>query len=652
MAQALVESGIAHYAAGRLDEAEADMREAARLDPANIAAHANLGAILRTAGKASQALAVYDAALVLSPDATLVLANRANLLNDLRRWPEALDSANRALAGAPGHPSALNARANALLSLGERPAAVETYQEAARNAPGGLQAWFNLGKALLELGRAPEALDAYQRAVAIAPEFAAARAGVGHVLAQLKRWSDAAEAYDHAYRLDPDLPYLAGQRLHARMKVCDWRGYDAAVDDIARRIDEGARAALPFTLIAAPFSAAQQRRCAESYVADTFVSAPRPPGATPGERIRVGYFSADFHEHATAYLLAEALELHDRGDFEITAVSWGPQSGGQMRQRLEAACERFVDVRAVGSASVARMARDLKLDIAVDLKGATTYARPELFAAGLAPVQVSFLGFPMTSGAPFIDYLVADSEIVPVAAERYYSEKIARLDACYQPNDSRRTVSAVATTRREHDLPADAFVFASFNASYKITPQTFALWMELLRRVPDAVLWLLDDEPLALSNLRVAAHASLVDPRRLVPAPFRSHAEQLERLAHADLLLDTFPCGAHTTASDALWAGVPILTRRGETFASRVAASLLMAVDMPELICESEAHYRMMAIRLAGDPGLLAGLRLRLAAARHSAPLFNTRAYVDNLEKLYRAMHRRRLAGLTPDHLP
>ncbi len=450
-----------------------------------------------------------------------------------------------------------------------------------RIAPNDRAALFNIAVSLRALGDTAGALETYSRMVAADPGFAAGHAGQADVLAQLSRWTEAAAAYERAYAIDPDLPYLAGQRLHARMKTCDWRDFDGLVADLGQRIDAERPAALPFATVAAPLSARQQLRCATTYSNRTFAASPRPPGAPPGDRIRIGYFSADFHDHATAYLMAEMLELHDRQAFEITAFSFGQPSAAPIRTRLQAACERFYDLRALGAGAIAEAARRLGLDIAVDLKGFTTHSRPEIFAAGAAPIQVSFLGYPMTTGAPFIDYLIADRVLIGPQDRGLYSEKVAWLPGCYQPNDRKRAVSQVKTARADHGLAPDAFVFASFNGSYKITPETFGIWMDLLRTTPEAVLWLIHDDATATHNLRRAATAAGIDSDRLVFAPFRPLAEHLERIGHADLLLDTFPCAAHTTASDALWAGLPVLTRKGETFAGRVAASLLAAVGLP-----------------------------------------------------------------------
>ncbi|HLZ75288.1 tetratricopeptide repeat protein [Phenylobacterium sp.] len=642
-------AGALHYRAGRLAQAEAATRESVRLEPRDSATLANLGAILRAQRRTAEALEVLDQALAIAPADASVLLNRANVLNELQRFQGALESADRALALAPGNAFAHTARGNALAGLGRRGEAIERFRAALELTPDNATARFNLATALAADGQGEAALVVYDAALASGAATAGVHAERGHLLARLNRWGEAAAAYDAAHAIDPGLRYLAGQRLHARMRTCDWRDFDGLVGELRARIDAGELAAIPFPTVAMPLSPAEQLRCATAYCAATLPPAPRRAPPPPGQCLRIGYFSADFHEHATAHLLVEALELHDRAAFEISAFSFGRADESPVRRRLRAACEHFDDVAALEPAAIADLAVRRGLDIAVDLKGFTAESRPGIFVAGAAPIQVSFLGYPMTTGAPSIDYLIADATLIGPDETAGYSEKIAWLPGCYQPNDRRRPVDARTTTRADHGLPEQAFVFASFNGSYKITPQVFAVWMDLLRAVPGAVLWLLQDA--AADNLTRAAAQAGVDPARLVFAPKLPAPQHRGRIGHADLFVDSLPCCAHTTASDALWAGLPLITCRGETFAGRVAASLLTAAGLPDLIAENLEDYRALALALSRDPQRLAEVRARVADVRTSA-LFDTPAYVRNLEALYRRMHEQRLAGLAPDHLP
>ena len=354
--------------------------------------------------------------------------------------------------------------------------------------------------------------------------------------------------------------------------------------------------------------------------------------------MRLAYLSADYREHATAYLAAGLFERHDRSRFEVIGVSYGPDDHSPMRQRLMRGFDRFVDVQSRGDEETARLLREMEVDIAIDLKGYTTGARPEILSYRPAPVQVSYLGFPGTMAAPFIDYIIADRWVLPEADRPYYAEQVVYLPDSYQVNDAARAIAGNVPTRAEAGLQQDAFVFCCFNNSYKIMPPVFEVWMKLLREIPESLLWLLEDSREARRRLQHAAQASGVDPKRLVFAARVAPAEHLARHRLADLFLDTLPYNAHTTASDALWAGLPVLTCVGTTFAGRVAGSLLRAVGLPELVTHSLHDYETLALRLARAPALLADVRSRLARNRATAPLFDPERFRRHLEAAYLTM--------------
>ncbi len=648
-ADALRRAAEDHYRAGRIGDAEASIRAFLRLYPRDVTMMMNLGAMLRAQRRPIEALEVLDAALQFQPENGAIMINRTNALVELQRWAQALDSATRAIALLPQDAFAHTAQGNALAGLDRHADAAESFRRALQFKPGYPMARFNLASSLASIGDSASAVEVYEEAIRLEPQSAETHADFGHLLSRLGRWAEAAEHFDLAFEIEPKLPMLAGTRLHARMKICDWRDFDRNLIDLAERIDAGEQASLPFPLAAAPLSARRQRQCATLYSQRTFAARP-PRNPSPGPRLRVGYFSADFHEHATAYLFAEVLELHARDAFEITAFSFGPSVQSPMRRRLQAACEHFLDVAPLNPAAITDLAVKRGIDIAVDMKGFTADARPKIFAGRAAPIQVSFLGYPMTTGAPFMDYLIADRTLIADEDRENYSEKIAWLPGCYQPNDRQRAISETATSRADHGLPPEGFVFASFNGAYKMTPEVFGIWMDLLRAVPGSVLWLLKDNPVAPENLRRAASAAGVEHQRLIFAPTIDLAKHLERIGHADLFLDSFPYTAHTTASDAVWAGLPLLTRRGETFASRVAASVLTTAGLSDLIVADAESYRAAALALATDHDRLAAVRARVAQARQSL-LFDTPTYVRHLEDLYRRMQARRLEGLPPDHL-
>jgi len=372
---------------------------------------------------------------------------------------------------------------------------------------------------------------------------------------------------------------------------------------------------------------------------------------TARHRIRLGYFSADLYHHATANLMAGLFEQHDRSCFEVIAFSFGPSKADAMRRRLEGAFDQFHDVGYLSDSGIAELATRIGIDIAIDLKGFTQHARSGIFAQRVAPLQVNYLGYPGTMAADYIDYLIADQDVIPSGHTAHYREKIVWLPHCYQVNDDRRALADDTFNRRGAGLPEQGFVFCCFNNNWKITPAVFSLWMQLLQRVPGSVLWLLEDTPLAAANLRRAAAAHGIAAGRLVFAPRMSLDQHLARHRVADLFLDTLPYNAHTTASDALWAGLPVITRQGETFASRVAASLLKAVGLPELITASADAYLALALELANDAPRLAALHQKLADNRLVQPLFDTRLFARHIEAGYTAMWQRYQAGLPPDHI-
>jgi predicted O-linked N-acetylglucosamine transferase (SPINDLY family) len=646
--------GVTLQALGRSAEALASYDRALALAPGYAEALNNRGNALKQLHRPAEALASYERALAIKPDYAKAHNNRGNVLKDLERADEALVSYARALAINPGYSEAYSNRGNALSRLRRFGEALEDYGRALALKPDYAEAWSNRGAALHELRRYAEALESHGRAVALKPDYAEAYFNRAATLKILRRDDEAQASYARALAIRPDYEWLYGTWLSSKMQLCDWEGLGPALAELEARITSGQHATPPFPVLALVDSLALQRRAAETWVAANHPPRPLPADFAPrasGGRIRLGYYSADFHNHATAYLMAELIEQHDRERFELVAFSFGPDTGDGMRARLTKAFDRFIDVRALSDQEIAGQSRELAIDIAVDLKGFTQEARTGVFARRAGPVQVSYLGFPATMAAPYIDYLIADHTLVPEASRRHYAEKIAYLPGSYQVNDSRRPMADRVFTRSELGLPASGLVFACFNNSYKITPDTFTGWMRILTRVPGSVLWLLEDNPVAASNLRRAAEVRGVHAPRLVFAPRMPLPEHLARHRAADLFLDTLPCNAHTTASDALWAGLPVLTLMGESFASRVAGSLLNAVGMPELVTTDQAHYEALAVALASDPGRLAALRARLHENRMTAPLFATSLYTRQLENAYLQMYERQQAGLGPGHI-
>jgi predicted O-linked N-acetylglucosamine transferase (SPINDLY family) len=579
------------------------------------------------------------------------LYERANSLGDEGRYEEALAGYARTLEIEPEHALAYKGCGVALQRLHRFHAALASYERALELAPDLAAAHSNRGSVLKELGRFEEALHSLNRALELQPELADAHNNRGNLLTELGRHEEALDDYERAMKLSPRFGSLFGLWLHTRRRICDWRGLDAHVRSLLARLDN-AEAVTPFAVLGVVDSPAAHRRAAELWGRARYPGNERLGPVTRRDRggpIRVAYFSADFHDHATAHLVAELFELHDRRRFALTAFCFGPQRADAMRRRLYGAFEDFRDVHRQADEEIARQSRALEIDIAVDLKGYTQGSRPGIFACRAAPIQLGFLGYPGTMGARYMDYLVADRIVIPAEYRRHYSENILYLPNSCQVNDRRREIAEVAFSRTELGLPDAGFVFCCFNASYKIMPATFEVWMRILRRVPGAVLWLLNDNDTAARNLRAEARARGVDDGRLRFAPRISSSRHLARQRAADLFLDTLPYNAHTTASDALWAGLPVLTCVGQSFPGRVGASLLTAIDMPELITTTMARYEELAVELANDAGRLATVKAKLAANRLRAPLFDTPQFTRQLEAGYALIHERYHRGASLD---
>lgn len=681
--------GVAAGQLGRAQEAVDLISRAIEIDPGDPATHSNRGNALRDLQRYDEALASYDRAIALEPDAVETIGNRGLVLQQLGRYSEALLSFERAVELQPDSADYLDYLGIAQHQLGRFDAAVASYDRglllqprsvdllshrgialhqmrrydealasfdsALGIQPDSVVVLINRGPALLELGRLPEALASYDRAIALRPDIAEAHYNRGNILDELRRYADALPSYDRALALRPDYHWAFGSWLMDKLRICDWNRLSAAFEKLSEGIDAGKKIAYPFPITATPLTLPQQRRCAETYIremypARTMVTYGSPK--SPDARIRLGYFSADFREHPVAHLAAELFERHDRNKFEVIAFSFGPPVQDAMRARLEGAFDQFIDVRSKTDREIAQLAQAQRIDIAVDLMGITSSSRTGIFAERAAPVQVSYLGYPGTMGAEYIDYLIADPTIIPVEHRQHYREKVAYLPHTFQVNDSTRRISDTAPGRAELGLPGQGFVFCNFNNAYKLTPDDFDIWMRLLQKVPGSVLWLAGTNPTAESNLRQEATARGVAPERLVFKKFTALlADHLAQIRHADLFLDSRYFNAHTTGSDALWAGVPLLTRPGETYASRVGASLLTAIGLPELITPSLQAYEALALTLATDAPRLAALRQRLADNRLTQPLFNTALFTRHIEAAYTAMCQRQRAGLNPDHI-
>lgn len=675
--------GTVLNALGRHEEAIADFDNAIRLNPRLADPCCNKGKALNMLSRRHEALQAFDAALALRPDLAEAWCGRGEVCWTLERYDEALAACDRALALRPGLAEAWLGRGNVLAKLGRQDDAFAAYDKALALRPDFAWPWLGRGNICVDLKRYEEALSAYDKALALKPDLAEAwsgRASVyfarsqhsdalaayeraltlkpdfadawlarGNVLFDLRRCPAALAAYDRAVALKPDLDYAAGCRLAVKLQISDWSNLDAEAAACLAAIRRGKLASTPFDLLPLPSSPADQLQCAKRYVADrTAISPPGRSEIHSHDRIRVAYVSADFGEHPVAYLMAGLYEQHDRSRFEITGISFGSDRTSPTRQRLERALDRFIDVGDKDERAIAELMRALEIDIAVDLMGHTRHGRPGIFARRPAPIQVSYLGFLGTIGADFIDYVIADAIALPFDRQQYFMEKIVHLPHCFLVNDDKLAIAPQTPARTDVGLPADGFVFCSFNNSYKLWPAMFELWMRLLQGVEGSVLWLVKANAEMADNLRREALRCGVDPGRLVFASHVPLAEHMARQRLADLFLDTAPYNAGATAAAALWSGVPLLTLRGETFVGRMAASMLEAVGLPELVTDSPADYESLAMRIAADPEFCAALRQKLARNRETYPLFDTARLTRHLEDAYVTMWQTWQAGRPP----
>jgi len=673
--------GMLHRREQRWDEALAAFRGALAAAPREPDIHNNMGAIHERQGRSDEAMDCYQRALAFDPRHVATLNNLGNLLAAQGRRDEALRRLQQALDINPRHVDTCINLGNLYVELGREGEARKLYEQALAVDASGFEAHFNLGRLLRlqgdraaaiahlqralaagaprsrtlgELGGAhrdagdlEQAATYYREALATDPDSVAVRYNLGETLKIAGRLEEAAAAYEQVLaREENHAPALAAL-AHVCQHLCRWDGIEALWGRLRGALAGPADGRIsPFTSLSMPVTPAEQLACARRWAeaelgpvtatrdAAGFGFAGRPSNA----RLRVGYVSADFRRHALAYLTAELFELHDRERFEVFAYSCGPDDGSAIRSRIERGCEHFVDVEGETHALTAqRIYRD-RIDVLVDLDGWTQGARTRTFALRPAPVQVSWLGYPGTSGAECIDYLIADSFVIPPESDCHYSERVVRIGGCYQINDRRREVAARPPTRGECSLPQRGFVFCCFNQAYKIAPDTFVLWMKLLHAVPGSVLWLAEANRWAVENLRRAAAAAGIAGERLVFAPRRPLPEYLAQYAVADLALDTFPYTSHTTASDALWMGCPLVTRVGDTFASRVAGSIVTAAGLPEMIVATREEYERVAIALARAPERLAELRLALGQRRETCALFDSPGRVRDLERVYEGM--------------
>ena len=638
----------------KLEKANEVITKGINLYPTNEVFYLNQGLLFELNQEWQNSLVSFNQAIKIKPDYAEAYYNRGNALQELKHLEKALLSYAQAISIKPDYAEAYNNRGNTLQELKRLEEALVSYGKAISIKPDYAEAYYNRGNSLQELKRLEEALASYGKAISIKPDYIDAHYNLGTVFRELKRFDEAVACYDKVLHIKPDYKFAIGLLQHVKMLTCNWGNFDNQKDLILQKIDSNEIVIPPFVLVGLADTPTTHRSCSEIYIKENF-----PQNSTLGvipkyikkNKIRLGYYSADFRTHAVAILIAELIEVHNKEQFELIAFSFGPDEKDEMQTRLSKSFDQFIDVGNKSDQAVAELSRQLGIDIAIDLGGLTGDCRTGIFSFRAAPIQVNYLGYPGTMGANYIDYIIADHTLIPATSHKFYSEKVIYLPNTYQVNDRKKVISDKEFNRTELGLPEDGFIFCCFNNNYKILPTTFDGWIRILKAVDSSVLWILQDNDWVENNLREEVQKRGVKESRLIFGKRMPLSEHLARHRQADLFLDTFPYNAHTTASDALWAGLPVLTMMGESFASRVAASLLKAIDLPELITSSQDQYETLAIELASNPNKLKAIRDKLERNRLTTPLFDTPSFTKHIEIAYTRMYERYHADLPPDHI-
>ena len=642
---------IAYMSMGQHQSAERFFRRVLVINPQNLKAIQELAAIESRKNNLDAAVRYYEKAIQISSVDADLYNDLALVIKRQKDYLRAIDLFRKSLELNPKNASALNNLGNLFIETGELTQAQELFYAAINIHPNLVGSYIGLGSISEMRDSYVEAIDFYDTALDVDRKSIVALTNKAQALLKLGQYQDALVIFNEAHSLDPDFRNLCGSRIGAQLQLCEWSSLTRQIDELQQKIARGLAATDPFVELTIMDSPKTQKRAAEIYFNDQFSAAGSiPSGRTrSSQKIKVAYFSADFRSHPVSFLTAELFEVHSREKFEFIGVSFSNVKD-EWQKRISCALDQFIDASQMSDQEVINLIHQHEIDIAIDLGGYTQKSRFGLFAKRLAPVQMSYLGYLGTTGSHCIDYIIADSEIIPVESQKYYSEKVAYLPS-YQANDSHRAPSDLRFSRQALGIPEDAFVFCCFNNNYKILPDTFSSWMRILIKVESSVLFLYVESATAQENLRKEAAARGVNPARLIFGERLSVSDYLARYQVADLFLDTYPYNAGTTASDALWVGVPVLTRRGESFASRVASSLLTAIGLPELITKTIGEYEALATSLGSDPEKLRAIKEKLEANKLTMPLFNTRQFAENLEKLYEIAHQRSISGQQPESI-
>lgn len=612
-----------------------------------------LGASASNLNMLDKAIEAYKKCLSINPDSDITYYNIAVCFQDQGNLDEAIDNYSKSLLLNPNYEVAYNNMGNALRGVNNCEEALKAFQKAVSINPNYAEAFSNMGIALKDQGKLDNALIAFQKSISLKPNHVEAYNSIGNIFKEQGKLEEAIKAYKKCLNINPNYETARAHKLFQEANICDWRSINKDRQFISQ-LGTLNEAVSPFAMLILEDAPERHRIRSEVYAKEQYFDKSLSLPVIQSnklKRIRIGYFSADFHNHATMHLIAKVFEAHDKHKFEIFVYSYGPENKDKMRYRLINSVDVFNDVREMSDKDIALLARQDKIDCAIDLKGYTQNQRLGIFSYRPAPIQISYLGYPGTTGTNFIDYIIADPIVIPDVNQFHFSEKIIYLPNSYQPNDNTRSVSAKISSRKDMGLHENDFVFCCFNNNYKITSVEFDIWMRLLAKIENSVFWLLKSNHFAENNLKSEAEKRGISKNRLVFAKKLPQDEHLERHKHADLFVDTFNVNAHTTASDALWAGLPVVTKLGNSFASRVGGSLLNAIGLPELVTENKKDYECLILNLATKPSMLNNIKEKLASNRSTHSLFNTEQYTKQLENSYQKAYENYLKGSPPKNI-
>jgi predicted O-linked N-acetylglucosamine transferase (SPINDLY family) len=636
----------------QFDSALDSYSQAVELKPDNADFHYNLANVLKELKDFKAAIISYGKAIALNPNNANYYCNRADLLRQVKQFDLAINDYDKALQLNPDSETYLN-YGNVLFEKNDFESSISCYQKAIQLNPNYAPAYLNFANALVNIKQIDDAIINYQRAIELKPDSAEAYFNLGSLFVENRQFNLALSNYQKAFELKSNYKFLLGTLLHTKNKICDWRDYDKDQVELKRRIRALELVSSPFPVLSIIDSPDLQHIAAQLYVKSEYdiINNFGPiPKRLKGDKIRIGYYSADFHNHPVAYLSSDLFASHDRSKFELIGFSFGPDIDDEMRRKVKGSFDQFIDVRLKSDLEVTKLSRDMGIDIAVDLHGFTQNMRLNIFAARCAPIQVNYIGYPGTMGASYMDYLMTDKVMVPTKSYGHYSEKIVSLPDIYLVNCN-RAMSDKVFTREEFGLPNDGFVYCCFNNSHKITPAVFDVWMRILKSVEGSVLWLFVDNAVAIANLRKEAERRGVSADRIIIADRLPMPEHLARHKLADLFLDTLPYTAHTTCSDALWAGLPVLTLIGESYPARVSAAILNSMGLPDLITNTQEEYEFKAIEFGNDADKLWEIRERLSKNKLTSPVYDVKKMTKSVEAAYEAMYDRYCNDLLPDNI-